>query len=174
MDIYEALKKDHDEIQILLDELVLLQKDDDYRFVVLEQIKSVLVPHFRAEEQVFYNTLRAIAPEKEILKHNHREHLEAEAFLRSLQLMNNMDNKWKPLAEKFKNAIEDHVQKEEGEIFLEAKKNLSTDEARIMGETFEKIRPQIGKEGMLQTTFDMMVSMLPPRISEGLRHLGDS
>jgi hemerythrin superfamily protein len=64
MEIYELLKQDHDEVQTMMDELCALKDDDDYRFVLVEQIAGALIPHARAEESVFYNTLRAVNADK--------------------------------------------------------------------------------------------------------------
>lgn len=57
MQIYDTLKKEHEEVKGLLNDLINLKEDDDYRFILVEEIKTALIPHSRAEEAKFYNTL---------------------------------------------------------------------------------------------------------------------
>lgn len=169
MDIYEALKKDHQEVKELLDELIALQEDDDYRYVIIEQIRSHLIPHSRAEESVFYNTLRAVNADKKLVFHGYQEHLEAETLLRSLQVMDKLDFAWKGVATKLREAILHHVQEEETEIFTEARAAFTDEEAIAMCDAFLQLKPKIEKEGFIQTTADMIVNMMPPRLTDKLR-----
>ncbi|HEY1961677.1 MAG TPA: hemerythrin domain-containing protein, partial [Rhizomicrobium sp.] len=53
MDILTKLKKEHREVQLLLDRLVDSDSAAERRSL-LKQIKSALVPHSRAEEKVVY------------------------------------------------------------------------------------------------------------------------
>lgn len=172
MEIYEALKKDHEEVKELLDELIALKEDDDYRFVVIEQIKNHLIPHARAEEAVFYNTLRAINADKKVVFHGYQEHLEAETLLRTLQVMDKMNLEWKKTAEKLRDAILHHVEEEESTIFAEARAAFTKEEAESICEAFLNLKPKIEQEGFVKTTVDMIVNMMPPRLTDKLRNWG--
>jgi hemerythrin-like domain-containing protein len=174
MEIYEYLKRDHEQIKELLSELVSLNEDDDYRYVLLEQIKSELIPHSRAEESVFYNTLRAINADKAVVRHGYKEHLAAETLLRSLQVMDKMNLDWKETAIKFKDALEHHIQDEETEIFNEAKRAFSAEEANAIGEAFVQLKPKVSQGDVMSSTLDMVINMMPPRISEKIRGLGSN
>lgn len=81
MDIYTELKKDHEELKELLEQLIALDKEDDYREVLVQEIEQALVPHSRAEESVFYNSIRALNPDNSELIDSLKEHLEAETLL---------------------------------------------------------------------------------------------
>jgi hemerythrin-like domain-containing protein len=170
MDIYEALKKDHSEIKQVLDELLALQKDDEYRFVLIEEVRNLLVPHARAEEEVFYNTLRAVNADKSVVRHGFKEHMEAEALLRTLQVMDRMNFDWKSTAEKLKDALEHHINDEETEIFDEAQQAFTQEEATMLGEAFEELKPQIEQQSTAKNTLDMVINMMPPRLAENIRH----
>lgn len=172
MDIYEALKKDHVEIKDLLDELVSLKDNDDYRFVVIEEIRNHLIPHARAEESVFYNTLRAIHADRKLILHGYQEHLEAETLLRTLQLMDKLNMEWKATAKKLRDSVFHHIQDEETEVFDEARAAFTDEEAVSICEAFEQLKPKIEQEGAVKTTMDMLVNMMPPRLSDKLRHWG--
>ncbi len=52
INIYEALKRDHLEVKSLLNELVSLKNDDDYGYILLEEIRRHLIPHSRAVMQI--------------------------------------------------------------------------------------------------------------------------
>jgi hemerythrin-like domain-containing protein len=172
MEIYEALKKDHERVKELLDELVSLRDDDEYRYVLIEEIRNELIPHSRAEESVFYNTLRAVNADKGVVFHGYQEHMEAETFLRTLQVMDKMNLEWKATAEKLRDAVYHHVQDEESEIFEEARRAFTKEEAIAMCEAFEQLKPKIEQEGFMKNTFDMVLNLMPPRLSDKLRSIG--
>lgn len=171
MDIYTLLKNDHDEIKDLFDELIKLDEKDSYRSVLVEQIKSALIPHARAEESVFYNAIRAAKSDKTDVMHSYKEHMEAETLLRTLQLKDSTDMDWKETAIKLKGALEHHIAEEEGKIFNEARSIFSQDEVNMMGVAFEKLKAKVGQEGFLKTSFDMVVNLMPPRFIDKMRNL---
>lgn len=171
--IYEALKKDHDELKGLLNELVSLNENDKERSShLIDQIKNELVPHSRAEESVFYNSLRAIDSAKDVVMHSYEEHMEAEGLLRSLQAMDKIDADWKSTAKKLQKAILDHIQQEEGRVFNVAQQLFTKDEAKMMAEAFEKLKPEVRDEGFMRQTLDMVANIMPPRFAASLRTLG--
>jgi hemerythrin-like domain-containing protein len=172
MDIYQALKKDHEEVKSLLDELVSLREDDEYRYILIEEIRNHLIPHARAEESVFYNTLRAVNADKKLVFHGYQEHLEAETLLRTLQVMDKMNMDWKATAEKLRDAVNHHIQEEETEIFSEARAAFSDVEAQAMCDAFLQLKPKIEQEGFVKNTVDMVINMMPPRLSDKLRNFG--
>lgn len=172
MEIYEALKRDHEDVKGLLEELCSLRDDDEYRYVLIEEIRNHLIPHSRAEESVFYNTLRAVNADKKIVFHGFQEHLEAETLLRALQVMDKMNMSWKATAEKLRDAIFHHVEEEETEIFEEAKMAFTSEEAEAMCVAFEQLKPKIEQEGFVKNTVDMVVNMMPPRLADKIRNIG--
>ncbi len=171
--IYEALKKDHDHLKILLNELVQLNERDKARSKdLIEQIRDELIPHARAEESVFYNSLRAIESAKDIIMHSFTEHMEAETLLRSIQAMDKINVDFKEAANKLRNAIEHHIQEEENRIFNVARQLFTEEEARMMGEAFEKLKPEVREEGFVRQTLDMVANIMPPRFAASLRTMG--
>lgn len=173
MEIYEALKKDHEEIKSLLDELIALQTDDEYRYVLIEEIRNHLIPHSRAEESVFYNSLRAVNADKKVVFHGFQEHLEAETLLRTLQVMDKVNMDWKATAEKLRDAINHHVEEEESDIFDEARNAFTSEEAIAMADAFEQLKPKIEQEGFVKNTVDMVINLMPPRIADRIRNFGE-
>lgn len=172
MNIYDALKTDHLELKEVLNELVNLQQDDDYRMILIEQIATSLIPHARAEESVFYNSIRAVSSDNSPVMHSYKEHLEAEALLRTLQVKDKANFDWKSTAQKLKVVLEHHIQEEENRIFVEAKKYFSDQEADMMGDAFQKMKQKVAKEGFLKNSFDLVVNLMPPRFIEKVKGLG--
>lgn len=169
MTIYEALKKDHRKVQTLLSELVSLEeKTEKRRSSLIQEIRDELIPHARAEEAVLYNLIRAIDTDKGVVMHGYQEHIEAEMLLRTLQVADKIDAGWKATAKKLQEALNHHIQEEETDIFKAAQSLFTEDEAEMMGESFEDMKPKIRDQNMLETTRDLIVNMLPPRLSEAM------
>src|SRR5579864_3748297 len=63
-DILDLLRKDHDEVEDLLDKLVESQNGAE-RKSLLRKIKGALVPHVRAEEKIVYDAVMAVKGKKE-------------------------------------------------------------------------------------------------------------
>lgn len=165
MNIYDALKKDHDEVIAMLDRLIATGEKDDSHFDIVDQIRDELIPHARAEEAVFYNSLRALNGKEEV-RHGYKEHLEAESLLRSLQIRDSLNANWKKTAEKLRETLQHHINEEEGKIFNLAKRLLSEQEATEIGNAFEKLKPKYREEGFMGTTAEMIKNMMPARLKK--------
>lgn len=170
MTIYEALMKDHDKVKSLMDELCSLNEGDDKRrHALIEEIRDDLIPHSRAEETVFYNSMRALSAANDIVMHGFEEHMMAETLLRTLQVADKIDMGWKTTANKLREALTQHIQEEEGKIFSVAKQMFTEEEAVMMAEAFEELKPEIKKQGFVKTTVDLVANLLPPRIAAKLK-----
>lgn len=171
MDIYDILEKDHHDMKELLAELISLDKEDDYRMILVEQIATELVAHSRAEESVFYNTLRAADADKALILHSFKDHMEAEGLLRMLQVKEKADFDWKKTAMKLQDALEEHIRKEEDEVFTLAREVFNREEAISVGEAFTKLKSEISTHGFLQNSMDVVINMMPPRFVNKIRNL---
>ena len=170
MQIYEALKNDHDSIRKLLNELVALGPDDsEHGDVLIDLIRDELIPHSRAEEAVFYNSIRAVDTARGLIWHGYEEHIMAEGLLRTLQGMSRIDSDFLGVARNLKAVLDQHIQEEETKIFAEAQKLFSDKEAEVMCEAFEDLKPQVREEGILQTSLDLIANVMPPRLAATLR-----
>ncbi len=170
MQIFDALKKDHINVKRLLSELVALNENDEKaRSSIINEIRDELIPHARAEESVLYNSLRAMDAAKELALHGFKEHMEAEMLLRTLQLKDFVDADWKETARKLKEAIEHHIQEEEERMFNVAQQMFTSEEAEMMGEAFEELKPKIKEGGMVRSTIDMIANLMPPRFAASLK-----
>ncbi|MEK7357991.1 MAG: hemerythrin domain-containing protein [Bdellovibrionota bacterium] len=172
MTIYDALKKDHETVKALLERLVgSADADKETRNQLIAKIRDELVPHSRAEEAVFYNSLREIDETKDLVAHGYQEHMMAEGLLRTLQVAEKVDIGWQQTARKLQDALLHHIENEEGKIFAAAKRVLAPEEAEAFGEAFEQMKPEVHEEGIMQTTIDMITNMMPQRFVNGFKNL---
>jgi hemerythrin superfamily protein len=170
--IYDALKKDHDTVKGLLERLVgSADADKEARNQLINQIRDELVPHARAEEAVFYNSLREIEETKDLVAHGYQEHVMAEGLLRTLQVADKVDVGWQQTARKLQDAILHHIEEEEGKIFSAARQVLAIEEAEAFGDAFEQMKPQVREEGFMQNTIDMITNLMPQRFVGGFKNL---
>jgi hypothetical protein len=168
--IYDLLKKDHETLKGLLSELVNLNKEQhERRSALIDKIRDELVPHARAEEAVFYNSLREIDMAKDLAWHGYEEHVEAETLLRTLQVMDMANLEWKKTAQKLKSAIEHHISEEEGKIFSAARQLFIDEEAEAMGEAFERMKSDVAEGSFVQNSVEMIANMMPARLSRAVR-----
>lgn len=172
MVIYDALKKDHETVKGLLERLVgSADADKEARNKLISQIRDELVPHARAEEAVFYNSLREIDETKDLVAHGYQEHMMAEGLLRTLQVADKVDIGWQQTAKKLQDALLHHIEEEEGKIFSAARQVLAPEEAEALGEAFEQMKPEVRDEGFMQNTIDMITNVMPQRFVNGFKNL---
>lgn len=170
MMIYDALMNDHRKVEQLLVRLVNLTENDNVeRRNLVYQIRHELIPHSRAEEAVFYNSIRAISTAQDLVWHGYEEHIEAEALLRILEAAERIDVEFISTARKLKEALAHHIREEESRIIPVAKHLFTDEEAVVMAEAFEQMKPQVLDEGILQSTLDMIANMMPTRLAAPLR-----
>ena len=171
MGIYALIKIDHTIIRELLEELVALNAGDDYRFVLLEQIEHALLPHSRAEEVIFYNSIRAIRSDSSDVMNAYHEHAGIDVYLRALRIKEDSNLEWKETAELLQTTIVKHFEREEDVIFKEAAILFDTDEVEAMGAAFEELKARYEEEGVVKTSADLIVNLLPPHLVERIRDL---
>jgi hemerythrin superfamily protein len=173
MVIYEELKKDHREVLALCDRLIQsADASSDQRNELITQIRDALIPHSRAEEAVFYNSIRQESDSKTIIGHAYTEHMMAEGLLRSLQVAGKVDVGWRQTVQKLRDALAHHIQEEETEIFAEAQRVFSAQEAEQIGAAFVQLKPEIQEQGLMGTSLDLIANMMPGRFVSTFKRLG--
>ncbi len=171
MQIYDELTKDHRKVMELLNKLLShADSSAETRNALITEIRDELIPHSRAEEAVFYNSLREIPEVKSMVMHGYTEHMEAETLLRTLQVTGKVDAGWRTTAEKLRDALAHHIEEEETEIFAAAKQVLAKEEAEMIGQAFVEMKPQIKEQGFMGTTIDMIANLLPQRFSGAFKN----
>lgn len=166
--IYETLKKDHQHLLGLINQLNTFEEHDDRRKSLIKEIRDEMVPHSRAEEAVFYNPLRTATAAQHVVRHSFQDHIEAESLLKALQAEDMVHMDWKKTAQKLKAALEHHIYEEENIVFELAKQVFTDEQATRISDAFEKMKPQIREEGFMGTALDLIENLMPPRFTKAV------
>ncbi|MDT3778789.1 hemerythrin domain-containing protein [Nitrospira sp. MA-1] len=140
MDIYQALKEDHQEAKQLFSQIEAAGKNSDSRGKLFLKLKDALEAHSEAEEQVFYTPLQKNEETKQKINHANKEHEKVTTLLNEIEAMDPQDENWGKRVSKLKEDVQHHIQEEEGEIFKNARGILSQDQADQMGEEFKQVK----------------------------------
>ncbi len=133
MSIYTYLKEDHQQVKQLMNDIVAQGAEDSTkRDELFNELKEKLILHSKAEEQAFYQPLKAHQQTEDDVEHGEEEHEEAEALLEKLTQDNLKGADWQQTFLKLKSAVEHHIEEEENEIFADAKKVIDDKTAEEM------------------------------------------
>ena len=144
MDIYNYLKKDHQKVADLMEQ-VIASKDPAERQSLFETIKMELTLHADTEEQTFYKAIEDATRSKQVeekIEHANHEHDEIREYLEKLSTTPVTDELWLETFGEFKHSVTHHVEEEEGEIFEKAKKYLSSQEAKDLAKEMDALKKQ--------------------------------
>jgi hemerythrin superfamily protein len=133
-DVLDTLKKEHDEVQEMLANLVDSDKAAE-RKSLLKQVKAALVPHTKAEEKVVYDAVIAARSQKSKNQidgaEGYLEHALASQTLAKLDKISPATSpQFTATAKVLKELIDHHVQEEERNIWSDVKDSFDSD-ARI-------------------------------------------
>jgi len=172
MTIYDALSRDHRKVEELLDRLLATSKSGDAQWKsLLDELRREVITHSRAEESVFYNTLREFDQAKGLVMHSYGEHAMAETEIRTLGAAKMIDANFTTIVEKLSKDLRHHIQEEESKVYEAARKAFTDQEAEQIGAAFERLKEAMKKDGdsMTSSTIDLVVNLLPPRLTDMFR-----
>lgn len=148
MDIYTILKNDHQRIFQAIDAMEQLT-DSDRKKDLFSFIRTEIVMHSKAEEEVFYRPLRGKAASKSLIEHSFDEHHEVEHLLFEIQTTSADDSKWMEKIRQLRAVLTHHIQKEETEIFQLAQAQFSAEQAENIGTRMLEEKGKLGMENPL-------------------------
>lgn len=155
VDLFRTLTTQHREVDAML-AMLAESKDVEQREALLPVLKQQLLAHAKAEEQTFYPAL-ARAGEKGEAKHAEREHEDIEAALEDLEGLELEDEGWEAALKTLTEAVQHHVQEEEGEVFAAARAALDEDALETIAEEFrERRREQLEALGGEDDHYDQL------------------
>ena len=125
MNIFEALRKDHDIQRQLLDVLVNTSGDTNTRSKAFEALKHELKIHEDGEERHFYNLLIKKDKTQDHARHGIAEHHEIDEIVEKLEETAQDSSAWLKYAKNLKDKVEHHLNDEEHTIFQLAGKVLT-------------------------------------------------
>ncbi len=137
-DILDTLKKEHDEVKDLLENLSDAETPAQRRTLV-QKIKAALVPHTKAEEKVVYDAVIALR-NKDAQMDGHEGYLEHEWASKTLQRLEAIANAASPehkaAGKVLKELVEHHIDEEERSVWKDVKRHFTDDDRRKMNVSF--------------------------------------
>ena len=148
MDILTKLKKEHREVQLLLDQLVGSESAAE-RKSLLKKIKTALVPHSRAEEKVVYNAILALKDKdaQQDGEEGYLEHSLADRMLATLGKATASSIEFAAAAKVLRELLNHHIREEESNIWSDVKDNFSEEERYAMNRKFEAAKKKVNIPG---------------------------
>ena len=147
MDALTLLKRDHDKVKGLLQELEpTTERAVKTRAELFSRIKSELTIHEIIEEEIFYPTLKQHPKAKEIVLEGYEEHNVVDTLMGELEALDVEDETWGPKAKVMIENIEHHIEEEEGEMFKTARTVFDSAELDDLGARMESRRTQAKQE----------------------------
>lgn len=137
LNIFEALRKDHDLQRDLLKKLVETSGDTEQRDELFKAIKKELKIHEDGEERFFYIPLIEDDLTQEQARHAIAEHHEIDELLTELENTAYDASSWLKLAKKLQHDVEHHLEDEERTIFQMAGKVLSEKQKQSLSKKYQ-------------------------------------
>jgi iron-sulfur cluster repair protein YtfE (RIC family) len=137
-DILDTLKKEHDEVKELLENLSAAETPAQRR-TLAQKIKAALVPHTKAEEKVVYDAVIALR-EKHAQMNGYEGYLEHEWAAKTLQRLEAITNAASPVhkatGKVLKELVEHHIEEEERNVWADVKRHFSDEDRKAMNVRF--------------------------------------
>lgn len=125
MNIFRAIRADHEKQRTLLSILTKTHGDSKGREEIYARLKRELETHESAEERFFYAPLIQDDLTQEKARHSVAEHHEIDELIETLDATDFSSSAWLVHAKKLQELVEHHLEEEEHEVFQMAGKALS-------------------------------------------------
>ena len=126
MDIFAALRSDHEKQRLLMKVIVETTGDSASRRDFFQDLKAQLKQHSMAEERHFYMPLMKLDSTIELARHAIAEHHDIDELIAQLEKTEMSSPTWLKVMKDLQHKVLHHLAEEEREFFQQAGKNLST------------------------------------------------
>lgn len=137
MNIFEAIREDHDIQRELLDKLVKTSGDTKTRNTIFNEVKKQLHVHADAEERHFYKPLISNDMMQEHARHGIAEHHEIDELIEKLEDTEHDASSWLKIAKDLKHKVEHHLEDEEHSFFQLAGKVFSDNQKETLATSYQ-------------------------------------
>ncbi|HZY98982.1 MAG TPA: hemerythrin domain-containing protein [Candidatus Baltobacteraceae bacterium] len=155
MDAIALLKRDHDEVKELFEQVEGTgERAAATRGKLFEKIDQALELHTKIEEGIFYPAFRSRAEdaqERDQVLEALEEHAVAKTLLSELQSLDPNDETFKPKLTVLIESVRHHIKEEEGKLFKMARDLFDKDELNELGEEIETAKAQGGEMPVRRT-----------------------
>lgn len=143
LSIYSVLKGEHAEVKGLF--MILKAEPDsmqESREKIFDKLRRELLSHAIAESITVYAPVKKQIDDKSLIDESEAEHAEVENLLEELSKMEPDGQGWKAKVEELEQKVLQHTNEEETELFDEMQEYLSDEEAKAMGDDFQKAKEE--------------------------------
>ena len=137
MTAVELLKEDHQELINLIGELEAADDEaeasprDTENF---NRLNEVIKLHIRMEEEIFYPAMEELEETRELTREAFKEHQMVDHLLAQLSTMSPNVEEFQDTLAELRDAIERHIEEEEGELFPKAEELCGQKRLNEMGQ----------------------------------------
>jgi hypothetical protein len=148
-DAIAMLTADHKKVKTLFKEFEKLKEDGSAKekAAIVKQICDALTIHAEIEEEIFYPAVREAIEDQDLMDEALVEHAGAKDLIAQLKDMNTGDDLYDAKVTVLGEQINHHVQEEEGDMFVKAKK-AKVDTAELGVEMAERKQSLMAKMGV--------------------------
>jgi hemerythrin superfamily protein len=147
MNALEILKQDHQKVKGLFQE-ARQAHDQTRRKDLFDRIDTELEIHAHIEETVFYPAIEEHEELKEMVAEALEEHQEAKTLLDELEELGADNHDFGSKLQQLMEAVEHHVEEEEGEMFPKIREVFDEDELEQLGQELESAKGTPSREAV--------------------------
>jgi hypothetical protein len=136
MQIFEALRQDHDKQRALMKALVETEGHSSLREEFYSQLKTELKKHASAEERYFYSPLMQSDKTIQLSRHGIAEHHEIDELIAKLDDTDFSSPAWLQTMKSLQHTVLHHLDEEEKEFFQQAGRALSSKEKEALADDY--------------------------------------
>ena len=136
MNIFKALREDHDTQRELLKTLVDTSGESSFRRKQYLELKKQLQSHAAAEERFFYSPLIDSDTTIELSRHGIAEHHDIDKLINKLDDTDMTSPSWLHTMKQLQHKVEHHLEEEEHSFFQVAGKVLEEDTKQELAENY--------------------------------------
>jgi hemerythrin superfamily protein len=136
MNALEVLKQDHQKVKDLFQQ-ARQGSDGNKRKELFDKIDTALEIHTHIEETIFYPAIDEHDEFKDMVAEALEEHQEAKSLLDELEELGADDHDFGSKLQQLMEAVEHHVEEEEGEMFPKVQEVFGEDELEQLGQDLQ-------------------------------------
>lgn len=134
MNVFTLLKTDHKKVSGIFEKLEdTTERGVKTREELFTQLKQELDVHTHIEETIFYPVLKKDEETRDITLEGYEEHAVVKTLLQELEAEPKNTEQWTAKLKVLKENVEHHVEEEEKEMFVSARKVLSEEQIEELG-----------------------------------------
>lgn len=145
MDILNLIKKDRQAIKELFSAIESTNQTEKL-YECFNKIHEELITYLQAEESTLYKSVGKYKENEELIKTAAAEHKEAISLLAELEFFSPTSSQFKDKLQQLKKLVNQHWEKEDNLIFVQAQRLINRQEKEELGNRFVSIKNKLQQE----------------------------